>query len=247
MCGRIAKYASSAGRAAMRAEDWRSIREEWRPRMSGDNSAPRAGDLRRDRFNIPPSATIEVIRKHPETGAYVADPLVWGLIPRWTKDLKGARKPSNARSEGVRTSGMFKDCFARRRCLVPVDAFYEWHGDKPPKQPHAFARRDGHEMLMAAIWDGWKNPEGEIVRTVCLLTTGPNATMAPIHDRMPVLIQSDAIEAWCGEDADAAASLLGPAPDAYLRRWPVSKAVNDVRNDGPELLAPIDLPGTADE
>ncbi len=246
MCGRFTKYASSAERAAMRAQDWRSIREEWRPKP-GRERADADGRLSRDRFNIGPAQLVETIRHNPETDELLVDPLQWGLVPRWTKDLKQARKPINARSETVRTSGMFKDCFARRRCLVPMDAYYEWSGEKAPKQPWAIGRRDGHEFLVGAIWDGWKTPDGAILRTVALITTEPNESLAMIHDRMPVIVQHDDVETWIGGDADAAAGLMLPAPESYLRAWAVGRAVGDVRNDGPELLAPINGSGAQHE
>lgn len=231
MCGRFTKHLSQGERAALRAQEFREI-----PRTTPNPLA-----VSRARYNIAPSQPIDVIRRHPETGALQEDPLIWGLVPRWTKDLKSARKPINARSETVRTSGMFRDSFTRRRCLVPMDAFYEWSGEKPPKQPWAIARRDGQEMLVAAIWDGWRDPtNGEVLRTVALLTTDANETVQPIHHRMPVIIDPTDVEIWLGDDADAAAALMKPAPNDVLRAWRVSRAVNDVRRDGPELLEPTE-------
>lgn len=177
--------------------------------------------------------------KHRHTGALQRDFLVWGLVPRWTKALADARKPINARAETVRTSGMFKDCFAMRRCLVPMSAYYEWQGSKPPKKPWAIARSDGMDFLVAAIWDGWRAPDGSILRTVATITTDANDALRSIHHRMPAMIPDSAVETWLGADADAAAALLVPAPDDYLRAWPVSRSVNDVRHDGPDLLRSV--------
>lgn len=206
-------------------------------REEGEAAAPDAAP--RGRWNIAPSALVEVIRKHPETGALHRDLLQWGLVPRWTTSLAAARKPVNARAETVRTSGMFKDCFDRRRALVPMTAFYEWAGAKPPKQPWAVARRDGEDMLVAAVWDGWRAPDGSILRTVATLTTTANATLLPIHPRMPVMIAEADIATWLGDDIDAAAALMVPAPDDFLRAWPVSRAVNSVANDTPDLLRAV--------
>lgn len=231
MCGRFTKHMSPDERAALRARELRQT-----PRNL-------TGDLFKPRYNIAPSQDVEVIRRHPETGELHEDPLVWGFVPRWTKDLKAARRPINARAETVRTSPMFRDSFERRRCLVPMDAFYEWAGEKPPKQPWAVARRDGQEMLVAGIWDGWRAPDGSILRTFAVITTDANETLLPIHHRMPVIIDPTDVEIWLGDDADVAAVLMKPAPNDVLRAWPVSRAVNDVRRDEPELLEPVELAG----
>jgi putative SOS response-associated peptidase YedK len=226
MCGRFTKHMSAAERAALRAREFRQT-----PRTMPGPFRPR--------YNITPSQEVGVIRRHPETGELHEDPLVWGFVPRWTKDLRTARRPINARAETVQTTAMFHDSFARRRCLVPMDAFYEWAGEQPPKQPWAVARRDGQEMLVAGIWDGWRAPDGSILRSFAVITTEANETVQPIHHRMPVIIDPTDVEIWLGDDADAAAALMRPAPNDALRVWPVARAVNDVRRDDPELLEPI--------
>jgi putative SOS response-associated peptidase YedK len=225
MCGRFAKYLSSAERAELRLREWRET-----PRDTARQLMPR--------YNIAPSQEVMVIRRHPQTGALHEDALVWGFVPRWTRDLRTARRPINARAETVRTSAMFADSFRDRRCLVAMDCFYEWAGAKPPKQPFAIARRDHGEMLVAGIWDGWRAADGSVLRSFALITTTANATLAPIHHRMPVVIAAGAIDTWLGGEPDAAAALMRPAPDDMLSAWPVSSAVNDVRRDGPELLQP---------
>ncbi len=232
MCGRFAKYLTPDKRAALRAREFRQT-----PQTMPGPFKPR--------YNIGPSQEAGVIRRHPEAGELQEDPLVWGFVPRWTKDLKAARRPINARAETVRTSPMFRDSFERRRCLVPMDAFYEWAGEKPPKQPFAVARRDGQEMLVAGIWDGWRAPDGSILRTFAVITTNANETLLPIHHRMPAIIEPTDAEIWLGDDADAAAVLMRPAPNDVLMAWPISRAVNDVRRDGPELLEPIEQSGVA--
>jgi putative SOS response-associated peptidase YedK len=233
MCGRFAKYQTRTERAAFREMEFRST-----PRDEA-----RKPDLLRPRWNIGPSQEVMVIRRHPETGVLHEDPLVWGFVPRWTKELKAARRPINARAETVQTTAMFRDSFAHRRCIVPMDAFYEWSGEKPPKQPWAVARRDGEEMLVAGIWDGWREPDGSILRSFAVITTEANETLLPIHHRMPVIIDPTDVEIWLGNDADAAAALMKPAPNDVLRAWRVSRAVNDVRRDGPELLEPMEEVG----
>ncbi len=122
-----------------------------------------------------------------------------------------------------------------RRCLVPADAFYEWKAQPGGgKQPMAIAPRSGEGLAFAGIWEGWRGEGGEVVRTFAILTTDANAPMRAIHDRMPVVLAPDDWAEWLeGEDP---AALLRPAPDDLLRFWPVSKAVNSPRNNGPELL-----------
>ncbi len=193
-------------------------------------------------WNVAPTQDAMVVRRHPETGERRLDLLRWGLIPSWTADLKAARKPINARSETAGASGMFKAALAARRCLVPVDAFYEWQARPDGKQPYAIARRDGTPLAFAGLWEGWRSPEGEVVRTFCILTTAANATMRQLHERMPVILEPDAWPAWLGEGGSDATALMRPANDDVLRLWPVSRAVNSVRNNGSELLDRVDDP-----
>ena len=117
-----------------------------------------------------------------------------GLIPSWTKDLKAARaQPINGRSETASTSGMFKTALAQRRCLVPADAFYEWEARPDGKQPYAIARRDGSPLAFAGLWEWWKAPDGSLLRTFAILTTSANTTMRQLHERMPVILEPDAL------------------------------------------------------
>ena len=162
--------------------------------------------------------------------------LAWGLIPGFMKDADGGRKPINARSETVASSGMFRGAFASRRCLIPMDAFYEWRTTPNGKQPYAFARADGQPLVLAGIWEHWRAPDGEVRRTFAILTTAANASMRRIHDRMPVIIEADDRTVWLGERDGEARELLGPASEDTLRRWPVSRDVNSPRHDRPDLL-----------
>ncbi len=193
-------------------------------------------------WNVAPTQDAMVVRRHPETRERRLDLLRWGLIPSWTPDLKAARKPINARSETAGVSGMFKAALAGRRCLVPVDAFYEWKAQSDGKQPYAIARRDGALLAFAGLWEGWRSPDGEVVRTFAILTTAANTLMASLHERMPVILEPDAWPKWLGEEGGHPAALLRPADDDVLRLWPVSRAVNNVRNNGPDLLDRIDDP-----
>src|ERR671916_2931188 len=185
-------------------------------------------------WNVAPTQSAPVVRRHPETGERHLDALRWGLLPRWAKDPKGARQPINARAETVSTSPMFRQAYAKRRCLVPADAFYEWKVEPGGKRPFAIAPRSGDGMAFAGLWEHWRGEGDEVVRTFAIITTEANAPMRAVHDRMPVVLAPDDWAAWLeGEDP---AALLRPAPDDLLRFWPVSKAVNSPRNNCPELL-----------
>jgi putative SOS response-associated peptidase YedK len=185
-------------------------------------------------WNVAPTQSAPVVRRHPETGERHLDPLRWGLRPRWAKAEKGAREPINARAETVATNGMFRQAYAERRCLVPADAFYESKVEPGGKQPMAIAPRSGEGMAFAGLWESWRGEGDEIVRTFAIITTDANTPMQAVHDRMPVILAPDDWAVWL-EGYDQA-PLLRPAPDDLLRFWPVSKAVNSPRNNGPELL-----------
>ncbi len=190
-------------------------------------------------WNIAPSQEAPVIRRHPQTGERRLDLLRWGLLPHWTKDPKSARRPINARAETIASSTFFRDAFAARRAIVPADAFYEWKREGDQKQPFAAARADGDILAMAGLWEGWRGPEGEIVRSFVIVTTPANAEMAEVHDRMPAILEPADWEAWLEGDPEAASALLRPAPAATLRLWPVSRRVNAPTANGPELLVPL--------
>ena len=175
------------------------------------------------------------------------DLLRWGLVPGWTKDIKTARKPINARSETAASSGMFGGALASRRCIVPADAFYEWKARADGKQPYAIARQDGTPLAFAGIWEGWRAPDGEIVRTFAILTTSANGTMSQLHERMPVILEPEGLPVWLGEADGDAPALMRPAADDVLRLWPVSRAINSVRNNGAELLDRNRRPGCGNQ
>jgi putative SOS response-associated peptidase YedK len=189
-------------------------------------------------WNMAPTMSAPVVRRHPETGERHLDLLTWGLVPSFTKDLKAARKPINARAETVASSGMFKAALAKRRCLVPAAAFYEWKAASEGKVPHAIARADGEMLAFAGIWEGWRSPDGAVLRTFAIITTDANAQMSTLHSRMPVILEKADWPLWLGEADAGAEMLLRPAPEGVLRIWPVDKRVGNVRNDGPELLEP---------
>jgi putative SOS response-associated peptidase YedK len=188
-------------------------------------------------WNMAPTKDAPVVRRHPG-GERHLDALKWGLVPYFTKDLKKARKPINARSETVATSGMFRAAFAKRRCLVPASAYYEWRDDPDGKVPFAVARVDGYPVAFGGIWAEWRSPDGETLRTFATITTDANRQLSAIQDRMPVIIEPEDWPLWLGEVEGDPTILLRAAGEDVLRVWPVDKKVGNVRNDGPDLLEP---------
>ena len=132
---------------------------------------------------------------------------------------------------------MFRDAYVHRRCLVPADAFYEWQTIDGAKQPWAIARTDGQPMAFAGLWEGWRGPDGSVIRSFTIATTSANATLRPLHERMPVVLEPDDWAVWLGETEGDIGALLRPSA-AGFRTWRVSTAVNSVRNDTPALLQP---------
>lgn len=193
-------------------------------------------------YNVAPTQSVPVVRRHPESGERRLDLLRWGLIPHWSKE-KG-RQPINARAETVASSGMFRGALAARRCVVPMRAFYEWDQATKPKQPYAFARSGQTPLMLAGLWESWTDPAGELVRTFTIITTTANATLASIHDRMPVVLGETDWTIWLD---DGPVELLRPAADDALRRWKVASQVNSVRNNGPSLLDEVAAAGPRDQ
>jgi putative SOS response-associated peptidase YedK len=166
--------------------------------------------------------------------------LRWGLVPSWAKDRTGAARMINARAETVATKAAFRAAFARRRCLLPADGFYEWERNPDgTKRPWFIHRADSAPMALAGLWEVWRSPDGEWARTCAVVTTSANAFMAPIHDRMPVVVDHADWAQWLDpsfEDIDHVRSLLVPADPRLLERHCVDTRVNSVRNNGPELV-----------
>ncbi len=195
------------------------------------------------RYNIPPGTDIPVIRQSPE-GKRVLHLLRWGLIPHWSKDTSIGAKLNNARGETVAQKPSFRDAFKRRRCLIPANGFYEWKPDGTYKQPYYISLKSGETMGMAGLWESWTAPDGSILRTVCIITTGANALMAPIHDRMPVIIRPENWQDWLVEPVDQAEPLVTAYPDTEMQAWPVDRRVSRTAEDDARLVVPI-AAGTA--
>jgi putative SOS response-associated peptidase YedK len=186
------------------------------------------------RYNGAPGQEHWVIRQHPKTGERTLDRLWWGLIPHWIKDAGGGRKPINARAESVASLPSFRDAYRRRRCLLPVDNFFEWKAIKgaKAKQPYAIAMKSGAPFAVAAIWENWRRPDtDEWVRTFCVVTTTANALLAEIHDRMPVIIAPENFDRWLSAVEPDPRDLLVPYDPEPMTMWPISTRVNKPEND----------------
>ena len=193
------------------------------------------------RWNGAPSQDLLVIRRNHRTGEISLDPLRWGLIPYWCADPKGGRKPINAKCETVGDLPTFREAYRKRRCLVPVDGFFEWKAIKGrAKQPYAIAMKDGAPFAIAGIWENWKEPaSGEWIRSFSIITTDANALVADIHERMPLILAREHYVRWLGEDADPR-DLMRPFPAEPMRMWPISTRVNKPENDDPSIIEPIE-------
>ena len=198
--------------------------------------------------NVAPSNDVYVVVERG--GTRRLDSFHWGLIPFWAKDEKVGYKMINARADGVTDKNAYKRAFEKRRCIIPVDGFYEWKkvpGQKR-KQPYYITRADGEPLALAGLWEIWRGPEkdrddDEILRSCTIITTEPNDKIAEIHDRMPVILPPSAWATWLdpeNDDVDALVKLLVAAPSELLDLRPVSTMVNNVGEKGPELLAPFE-------
>ena len=192
------------------------------------------------RYNIAPTQAVPVIGREPN-GERALKMFRWGLIPRWSKEVPKSAPLINARSEGIGNSKMFCEAFHKRRCLVPADGFYEWNKDKSLKdrRPWRIVDPDRPAFAFAGIWEAWRNPEGEILRSFAIVTTAANDKLSPIHDRMPVMLESADEAAWLDPNnaEPKLQSLLAPYDPGKTELYRVDARVNSVKNDDPECLA----------
>jgi len=192
------------------------------------------------RYNIAPTQPIAVVRLINRQRQFVL--MRWGLLPSWVKNPKEFALIVNARGENVIEKPSFRAAMKRRRCLIPADGFYEWKAGGPRKQPYYIRARSGEPLAFAGLWETWTGPNGEELDTVTIVTTGANRTLAPLHDRMPVIVPPEAFDLWLDSDnvdAATAAALIVPAPDTLLEAWPVSTDVNRVANDNAHLIEAV--------
>ncbi len=199
------------------------------------------------RYNIAPTQPVVAVRVGA-SGDRSCDLLQWGLIPPWSNDPRVGAKMFNARSETVAEKPAFREAFAARRCLVPVDGFYEWRKQGTARRPHYFTAPGGRLLALAGLWERWEYPGGTVLESCSILTTNANALMRRVHHRMPVILPAAHHDAWLRTPPDRAGDLhrlLVPAAEDTLCAWPVTSLVNRAAADGPELLDPAhdDPPG----
>lgn len=187
------------------------------------------------RFNLAPTQTAPIIRSAANGGRELAL-LRWGLVPSWAKDAKSGYRAINARAETVANTPLFRTAFKRRRCLIPADGFYEWKAVSGGKQPYHIAMADGAPFAFAGLWERWDGGD-EPLECYAIITCAPNALCAPIHNRMPVILDPDNHHAWLSSpDTAIPMALLQPYPPEKMRAYPVSKRVGSPRNDDPGLI-----------
>lgn len=193
------------------------------------------------RFNIPPTSRVPIVRR--EEQRRVIDDLTWGLVPGWAKDRKIGARMINARAETVADKPSFRSPFAKRRCLVPATGIYEWRRSGKQKVPHLIRVREAEVFAMGGIWSAWtprgegEDPDQGPLETFSILTCDPQGALGDLHHRMPVILHPDHWDVWLDPAADRE-TLLGLAratPAEVLEIYEVSRAVNSVRNQGPEV------------
>jgi putative SOS response-associated peptidase YedK len=193
------------------------------------------------RYNAAPMQWMPVIRQDP-SGERVLQTLRWGLLPSWAKDESIANRLINARAETLAEKPSFRSALRKRRCIVPADGFYEWAKRPDGKQPYYIHASDGSILAFAGLWERWTRPDdGESIDSFTIVTPAANDRMRALHDRMPVILAPEAAARWLDPASDPAAlsDLLGPSPDERMALHPVARAVGNVRNEGPELIAAI--------
>ena len=192
------------------------------------------------RYNVAPTQPVPIVRMNEGDRGFVL--VRWGLMPSWVKDPRNFTLLINARGETVAEKPAFRNAMRRRRCLFPADGFYEWKPDGARKRPYFIRPCGGGPIAFAGLWETWTGPNGEEVDTACIVTTAANRTLAPIHDRMPVVIAPEAFDLRldaANVDAATAAALIVPAPDSLFEACEVSTAVNRTANDAAALIDPV--------
>ena len=197
-----------------------------------------------ENYNVAPTSDVAVVHQE-ENGQRRLDLMFWGLVPSWAESPAIGSRLINARSETVAVKPSFRSAFRRRRCLIPVDGFYEWVHvpERKKKQPVYITSTDGSPLAFAGIWESWRSKEepetAAVLRTCSIITGPPNELIAPLHDRMPMILSQDQWARWLdpsNDCIDELHSLLRPAPESWLQWWPVSTEVNNVRNRDASLV-----------
>jgi putative SOS response-associated peptidase YedK len=225
MCGRFAFYSPHEAVA----------------RLFGVPNAPEI----EPRYNIAPTQHVASVRESEGSGRALAM-LYWGLVPSWAKERAIGARMINARGETLRDKPSFRSAYRRRRCLVLASGYYEWQRSGSVKQPYFISMPDGEPFGMAGLWESWRDPaNGEPLESCCIVTTSPAPSVAHVHDRMPVIVQPGDYAEWLdpdNADVDRLDRLLVPWQAGGLEARPVSRRVNDARNQGADLMEPLGSP-----
>jgi len=202
------------------------------------------------RYNVAPSQLVYAIAERRRTDDQPQRQLGsfrWGLVPSWAKDPSIGNRMINARAETLSSRNAYKRALVRHRCIIPADAFYEWQirelEGKRQKAPYVIRRRDGSPLAFAGLWEVWHDAEDQPLRTCVIITIEANRLLAPIHDRMPVVLPPDAWDEWLdpeNQDVSRLQKLLVPAPAKEFEAYEISTLVNNVRHEGPDLIEPIE-------
>lgn len=193
------------------------------------------------RYNIAPGQNILAV---PNTAERVASLYRWGLIPHWAKDPAIGHRMINARAETLNEKPSFRTSFRSKRCLLLADGFFEWRKEGTHKTPFYIRLKQGHPFGMAGLWDIWRSGSGELVRSCTIITTSANDIVAPIHDRMPVILDAADYPLWLSvpetvSPEDLQRLLRKPSPSSAMEAYAVSSTVNSPANESPECVAPL--------
>ena len=199
----------------------------------------------RPSYNIAPTQLVLAVTND---GQRRAELMRWGLVPFWAKDIKIGYRMINAVGETAATKPAFRAAFKKRRCLILADGFFEWRKDGKEKIPTYIFLKSREPFAFAGLWETWKSPEGETVKSCTILTTKPNEFMEPIHNRMPVILSGETEALWLDpmtEEPDVLQPLIQPSPAELMESRIVSSLVNSAKNNSPECVVPITggLPG----
>ena len=222
------------GRATLTVVDYPTLAQELGVEAKAEHAA-----LYRPRWNLAPTDPHWIVRKDPEAEKRVIEPARWGLVNFWAKDAKRAAMQINARAEEVAKKPAYREAYRKRHCLVPVDGFYEWVGPAKKRQPIWFHRADNGLILLAGLYEDWKQPEsGAKVRTFTVLTPDAKGISANYHDRMPVIVPPKYIDTWLTIPGSGDPPAWPDFVEPELLATEVSRKANSVRNDDPSVLGP---------
>lgn len=188
-------------------------------------------------YNVAPTDPVYTVLERD--GARLLKVARWGLIPSWAKEAKVGSRFINARRETVATTPVFRSAYARRRCLVPADGYFEWQPQEGRKQPYYLSARDGAPLAMAGLYEIWTDPAGERVWSCTIVTTSAPDEFGQIHDRTPLLVPQEGWAQWLDREVEDPHAVLQPGTPGLLQAWPVGPEVGNVRSEGPSLVQPV--------